>query len=100
MIGKICMIIPLPLTVLLHNYGVFSDTKNTIDNLVNGHPYFIDQMVDSNIVTIIKIVENMVIGSQNGGSAKQIYRKNRHVIDRVSHRLFNETLKESTHDYF
>ena len=86
--------------IVLHNYGVFRDTKNTIDNLVNGHPYFMDQMVDSNIVTIIKIVENMVIGSQNGGSAKQIYRKNRHVIDRVSHRLFNETLKESTHDYF
>lgn len=86
--------------IVLHNYGVFRDTKNIIDELVNGHPYFMEQMVSSDIVKIVNIVETMVLESLNGTSAKSIYLKNKHYINAASHRLFNETNIHPRHDFF
>ena len=38
--------------IVLHNYGVFRDVKNFIDNLVTGHPYMMEQIVNKDIVQI------------------------------------------------
>lgn len=86
--------------MVLHGYGVFIDVKNQIDNLVYGHPYIREQLFNNDMVRIIDIVEQMVIGSQNNTKAVDIYKKNQPVITTISYRLDKQNLTISNNDFF
>lgn len=86
--------------MVLHGYGVFMDSKRLIDSLIYGHPYLRDQMFDKGILSIIKVVEDMVIASQNGEKAVDVYNKNRRLIIETSHRLDSMNITFSNSDFF
>ena len=85
--------------MVLHGYGVFMDAKNQIDELINGHPYIFEQIVHDDGVKIANIVNNMVVGTQNGITATETYAKNRHVIEAINYRI-NKQSMTLTSDFF
>lgn len=86
--------------IVLHNYGVFRDVKNFIDNLVTGHPYIMEQIVNKDIVQICSIVNEMVTESMNGNKAIATYNKNKNLISAASHRFEKQNLTVSNNDFF
>lgn len=86
--------------VVLHNYGVFRDAKNFIDNLVSGHPYLMEQMVSKEIIQICSIVNEIVVESLNGNKAISVYNKNKNLISSVSHRLENQKITIIKNNFF
>lgn len=86
--------------IVLHNYGVFRDAKKFIDEMISGHPYLMSQIVDSDIVKICKIVNDMVVESQNGTKAIDFYNKNKQLISNISHRAQKDSLKTADSNNF
>lgn len=86
--------------MVLHNFAIFKQTCKKVHDLVNGHPYILQQMVNVDILKIIKLVKEMVICNENGDSPIVIFRKNKLMIDNISSRLVTPTLIASTNEFF
>lgn len=86
--------------MVLHGFGVFMDTKRLIDELISGHPYFVEQILHKDIVRIIGIVNDMVVSTQNGGKAVDVYAKNKMTINQIASNFSETVIDASPNEFF
>lgn len=86
--------------MVLHNFAIFKDTCRQVHDLTNGHPYILEQLVNKDIITIMKIIDEMVICKENGDSPVSKYKQNKMIIDSISSRLVELTIKPSINEFF
>lgn len=61
--------------VVLHNFMFFKDVMHKINSYVEGHPYFLEQVVSSDTFLLLKAVDEMVKAYENGTTPQKVFDK-------------------------
>lgn len=61
--------------VVLHNFMFFKDVMHKINSYVEGHPYFLEQVTNSDTFLLLKAVDEMVKAYENGTTPQKVFDK-------------------------
>ena len=73
----------------MHNFMMFKDAINQIEDYVYGHDYILQQVVDKDTFTVLKSIDEMV----KSEDPKMVFEKFKHLYMKLSN-----TKKEHTYD--
>lgn len=60
---------------VLHNFMFFKQVMEQINEYVDGHPYFLEQIVSSDTFLVLKAVDEMVKAYENGTTPELVFAK-------------------------
>lgn len=58
---------------VLHNFMYFKEVMDGINEYISGHPYFLEQVVSSDVYLILKAVDEMVKAYENGTTPELVF---------------------------
>jgi len=61
--------------VVLHNFMFFKDVMHKINSYVEGHPYFLEQVTNSDTFLLLRAVDEMVKAYENGTTPQKVFDK-------------------------
>lgn len=84
--------------VVLHNFMFFKDVMHKINSYVEGHPYFLEQVTNSDTFLLLKAVDEMVKAYENGTTPQKVFDKYKaHFVKLSTMDIGKTTIK---HDFF
>lgn len=85
-------------TVVLHNFMFFKDVMHKINSYVEGHPYFLEQVTNSDTFLLLKAVDEMVKAYENGTTPQKVFNKYKPHFVKMS--SMNNTKEMVKHNFF
>lgn len=73
-------------TAVLHNFSIFKSAISDINYYVQGEPYILEQIIDSDMQRILNIVDLMV----KSGNSIDIFNKNKEYIKSIGSKIDDE----------
>lgn len=70
--------------VVLHNFMFFKDVMHKINSYVEGHPYFLEQILNVDIFLLLKSVDEMVKAYENGTTPAKVFAKYEQLYRKLS----------------
>lgn len=84
--------------VVLHNFMFFKDVMHKINSYVEGHPYFLEQVTNSDTFLLLKAVDEMVKAYENGTTPQKVFNKYKaHFVKMSTMMNSKDTIK---HEFF
>ncbi len=70
--------------VVLHNFMFFKDVMHKINSYVEGHPYFLEQVLNTDNFMLLKSVDEMVKAYENGTTPAKVFAKYEQLYRKLS----------------
>lgn len=70
--------------VVLHNFMFFKDVMHKINSYVEGHPYFLEQVLNADNFMLLKSVDEMVKAYENGTTPAKVFAKYEQLYRKLS----------------
>jgi hypothetical protein len=70
--------------VVLHNFMFFKDVMHKINSYVEGHPYFLEQILNADNFLLLKSVDEMVKAYENGTTPEKVFKKYEQLYRKLS----------------
>lgn len=84
--------------VVLHNFMFFKDVMHKLNSYVEGHPYFLEQVTNSDTFLLLKAVDEMVKAYENGTTPQKVFNKYKPHFVKMS--SMNNTKEMVKHNFF
>lgn len=84
--------------VVLHNFMFFKQIMEQINEYVDGTPYFLEQIINSDNFLILRSVDEMVKAYENGTTPDKVFAKYKPLYTRLSNK--GAAKLTQTHDFF
>jgi hypothetical protein len=76
----------------------FKDVMHKINSYVEGHPYFLEQVTNSDTFLLLKAVDEMVKAYENGTTPQKVFNKYKPHFVKMS--SMNNTKEMVKHNFF
>ncbi len=70
--------------VILHNFMFFKETIDKINEFINSHPYFLEQIVNTDTFLLLKSIDEMVKAYENGTTPEKVFAKYKNLYTKLS----------------